>query len=163
MNVDKNFPVKPEVTEKHDSHYIDKKVLNDEIVKYKQTGVISNKLAEMIHKISSHFARHPQFRYYQFFDIQRELISEGVLMCIKALKSYDPFKEGKSPNPLAYMTEVCKNAFKTYLKKYYGNENFKREMLAEYCYEHGIPFVDVVGNDIAERKAAGLKDDVDVD
>ena len=149
--IDKNFPMKPEVKEKRKNHYVDKEELNNEIIKYKETGKVSNELGLMLRSIAEHFARHPQFRGYQKMNIQEELISEGTLMCLRALKSYNPFRTDKAPNPVSYMTEVCKNAFKTYLNKHYKHENFMREQIAEYCYNNGIPFVDSVGNYLAEN------------
>jgi DNA-directed RNA polymerase specialized sigma subunit len=135
------------------NYYVDKKEMNDEIIKYKETGVISKKLGEQIQLIAERFARLPQFRGYQKMSLWEDIVSEGKLQCIKALKSYDPFRTDKEPNPLSYMSECCANAFKSFLKKHYKNENFKREQLVEYCHENNIPFVDSVGNYLAENQS----------
>lgn len=157
MKIDKNFPVKPEVKKKRKNHYVDKHLMNEEILKFKETGQVSNELGKMISDISSHFARHPQFRRYQKLNVQEELIGEGIIACLKALRSYNP-KRGdhtKKPNPVAYMTEVCKNAFKAYLIKHYKHENFQRDLIADRCHAQGIPFTDEIKKDMIERKENG--------
>lgn len=155
VKVDKNFPVKAEVKKKRKNHYIDKDEMNAEIIKFKESGVVSNELGNMLLLICKRFARHPQFRRYQKLNVQEELIGEGLVTSLKALKSYNPFRNDKSPNPLSYMTEVVKNAFKAYLIKHYKNENFQRELIADKCHANNIPFVDEIKKDMMERKENG--------
>ncbi len=155
VKVDKNFPVKVEIKKKRKSHYVDKEEMNNEIIKYKETEKVSNALGKMITDISTHFARHPQFRRYQKLNVQEELIGEGIIACLRALKSYNPFRTDKTPNPVAYMTEVCKNAFKAYLIKHYKNENFQRDLAADKCHANNIPFIDEIKKDMIERKENG--------
>lgn len=139
-------------------HYVNKKELNEAVIAYKESGSISKKLAQMLSSICEHYARHPNFKGYVKTGILDDLISEGYLACIKALKSYTPINENdEENNGLAYFTQCAKNAFKTFLNKHYGNENFKREMLVDYCHENGIPFVDSVGEYLNENNAEKSK------
>lgn len=151
MFKDKNFPRKAAVEEKRSSHYIDKKEFFDEIVKYKDTGKVNSRLGMMLMSISVHFARHPRFRRYKCIE---ELISEGILAEIKALKS---FNTSKSSNPVAYFTEVVKNAFKAYLAKMYKDDNFQRDMICDAYHKMNMPFVDEIKKDMTESAVERLK------
>lgn len=136
-------------------HYVSKKDLNAEIMKYKESAdpKITKELGTMLRLIAEHYVRHPNFRNYSF-EMKEDLISEGLLMCFKALKSYKPIKDdGTENNCVAYFTECVKNAFKSFLSKHYKTKNFEREMLKEYCDENYIPFRDLIGEDLAERAA----------
>ena len=155
VKVDKNFPVKPTSTKKTKKHYVDKQEMTDEIIKFKADGIVSNALGVMIMNICTRFARHPQFRRYnKKGNVQDELIGEGMVACIRALKSFDPYKSTK-PNPVAYFTEVAKNGFKAYLNKHYRNENFQRDLISDKCHDLNIPFVDEIKKDLMERKENG--------
>lgn len=155
MNKNNTFPVKKAVNKKRKNHYVDKNEMNVEIIYYKETGEITNKLGKMIMDICKRFARHPQFRRYnKKGNVQEELIGEGMVACIKALKSFNPFKSTK-PNPVAYFTEVAKNGFRAYLNKHYNYENFQREMVADKCHSLNIPFVDEIKKDMIEKKQNG--------
>jgi len=151
------FPRREEVKEKRKNHYVDKDVFLQEIIKYQQTKKINDALGKMMMDISIHFSRHPSFRRYK--DCLDELHSEGILAQIKALDSFDP---NKSSNPVAYFTEVVKNAFRAYLGKKYKNENFHRRLIHEEYHKLNIPFVDEIEKDLQETKEEQLKRILDI-
>lgn len=151
------FPKREEVKGKRKNHYIDKDAFLQEIIKFHKTKKVNNILGKMLMDISIHFSRHPSFRRYK--DCLEELHSEGVLAELKALNSFNP---EKSSNPVAYFTEVVKNAFRAFLGKKYKNENFQRRLIHEEYHRQNIPFVDEIEKDLRETKEEQIKRILDI-
>jgi hypothetical protein len=93
--------------------YVDPKQFDDEIVKYYNSGVISNELAEMLNKISSKLSYSSNFAGYTY---REEMVGDGIVRMFKALisKKYD---REKGTNPFSYFTRIAFNAFRNRIKK----------------------------------------------
>jgi hypothetical protein len=93
--------------------YVDPKHFDDEIVKYYDSGHMSNNLAEMVSKISHKLSYAPNFINYTY---REEMVGDGIIRMFKALmsKKYDRVK---GTNPFSYFTRIAFNAFRNRIKK----------------------------------------------
>lgn len=107
------------------NNYLSNKDLLPEIMKYKETGVPSEKFGEMLLKIATNLSNKPNFIKYTWRD---DMISSAVLTCLKYSKNFDPDKQER-PNPFAYITTICYNAFQAYL-----NNQKKHKQIKHECY-----------------------------
>lgn len=94
---------------KKGEHYVSNNELLEEIVKFKDNGVISEELGRMLLSIATHYSSKSNFSGYTW---RTDMISESVLTCVKYLKN---FKPEKSTNAFAYVTQIIKNSFKLYI------------------------------------------------
>jgi hypothetical protein len=93
--------------------YVDPKHFDDEIVRYYDSGIMSNDLAEMVSKISHKLSYAPNFINYTY---REEMVGDGIIRMFKALmsKKYD---RDKGTNPFSYFTRIAFNAFRNRIKK----------------------------------------------
>jgi hypothetical protein len=110
-----------------ETHYVDPKQFDDEIIKFYDNGVISNDLAEMISKISNKLSYAPNFINYTFRD---EMVGDGIVRMFKALTA-KKYTHTKGSNPFSYFTRIAFNAFRNRIKK----EKHSRETLEKYQEE----------------------------
>ncbi len=102
---------KPKVPK--EKFYVDPKKFDDEIVKYYETDVISNELAEMISKISNKLSFAGNFSGYTY---REEMVGDGIVRMFKALIS-KKYNREKGTNPFSYFTRIAFNAFRNRIKK----------------------------------------------
>lgn len=93
--------------------YVDPKQFDDEIVKYYESGVISNLLAEMVSKIANKLSYSSNFAGYTY---REEMVGDGIVRMFKALMSKKYDRE-KGTNPFSYFTRIAFNAFRNRIKK----------------------------------------------
>lgn len=93
--------------------YVDPKHFDDEIVKYYESGVISNELAEMVSKIANKLSYSSNFAGYTY---REEMVGDGIVRMFKALMSKKYDRE-KGTNPFSYFTRIAFNAFRNRIKK----------------------------------------------
>lgn len=93
--------------------YVDPKHFDDEIVKYYNSGVISNDLAEMVSKIANKLSFSSNFAGYTY---REEMVGDGIVRMFKALMSKKYDRE-KGTNPFSYFTRIAFNAFRNRIKK----------------------------------------------
>jgi hypothetical protein len=93
--------------------YVDPKKFDDEIVKYYNSGDISDELAEMLNKIANKLSYSSNFAGYTY---REEMVGDGIVRMFKALisKKYD---REKGTNPFSYFTRIAFNAFRNRIKK----------------------------------------------
>jgi hypothetical protein len=93
--------------------YVDPKHFDDEIVKYYDSGHMSDDLAQMVSKISHKLSYAPNFINYTY---REEMVGDGIIRMFKALmtKKYDRVK---GTNPFSYFTRIAFNAFRNRIKK----------------------------------------------
>ncbi|HPM74167.1 MAG TPA: hypothetical protein PLA71_00430 [Saccharofermentans sp.] len=84
-------------------HYVKAADLKAELVKFKETGTISEELGEMILKIARKIATRPNFSGYTYKD---EFISDAVFSMLKSLD-----KINLDYNPFMYLSQITFNAF----------------------------------------------------
>jgi hypothetical protein len=104
-------PRKPKVPK--EKFYVDPKKFDDEIVKYYQSGDISNELAEMVSKIANKLSYSSNFAGYTY---REEMVGDGIVRMFKALMSKKYDRE-KGTNPFSYFTRIAFNAFRNRIKK----------------------------------------------
>jgi DNA-directed RNA polymerase specialized sigma24 family protein len=109
--------------------YVDPKEFDDEIVKYYDTDKMSDKLADMISKISHKLSFAPNFINYSF---REELVGDGVIRMMKALMS-KKYNRDKGTNPFSYFTRIAFNAFRNRIKKekhvYETRQKYQEEIM----------------------------------
>lgn len=109
--------------------YVEPKKFDVEIMKYYDTGVITNELAEMISKISHKLSYANNFINYSY---REEMVGDGVIRMMKALiaKKYD---REKGTNPFSYFTRIAFNAFRNRIKKekhiHETHERYQKEIM----------------------------------
>jgi DNA-directed RNA polymerase specialized sigma subunit len=116
---------------KKKNNYVENDILLDELQKYKESGVMSEELGLAILTIASNYANKGNFSGYTWKD---DMIGEAVLTCMKYIHKFDPEKYEK-PNPFAYITTICKNAFLMYIKKQQKHSAIK-DRLYNSCQEY---------------------------
>ncbi len=108
-------------------HYISNKDILPELAKYKTTGSISEELGNAIFIIASNYSRKGSFSSYSW---REDMVSEAVLTCLRYMHNFDPDKS-KNPNPFAYFTTICHNAFINYIRK-----QKKHSKIKDICYKN---------------------------
>jgi len=110
-----------------EKYYVNPQEFDDEIVKYYDTGVMSDNLAQMVSKISHKLSFAPNFINYTY---REEMVGDGIIRMFKALtsKKYDRVK---GTNPFSYFTRIAFNAFRNRIKK----EKHLRETHEKYQNE----------------------------
>jgi DNA-directed RNA polymerase specialized sigma subunit len=116
------------------NYYVKNDELLLEVVKYKKTGIISDLLGEMILSIAESYASKGSYAGYTWVS---DMISEAVLTCIKYISNFNP---EKSSNAFAYITQICKNSFKAFIK----NQN-KHSKIKDLCYKSYDIFIENQG------------------
>lgn len=108
---------KPKINKKpptsKEKFYVNPQEFDDEIVKYYETGVMSDNLALMVSKIANKLSFAPNFIRYTY---REEMVGDGIIRMFKALtsKKYD---HAKGSNPFSYFTRIAFNAFRNRIKK----------------------------------------------
>jgi hypothetical protein len=115
-------------------NYVKNDELLKEIIIFKSVGHASEQLGMMLMKIAAHYSSKGSFSGYTWVSDMR---SDAVLTCLKYLKNFDP---QKSSNAFAYVTQICKNAFKAFIK----NQN-KHGEIKDICYNSYQNFIDNQG------------------
>lgn len=105
-------------------YYVTNSELLSEIVKFKESGIMSNELGKMLLTISTHYSTKSNFSGYTW---RQDMISESVFTCVKYLKNFNP---EKSTNAFAYITQIIKNSFKLYI-----TEQKKHSKIKDVCYK----------------------------
>jgi DNA-directed RNA polymerase specialized sigma24 family protein len=91
--------------------YVDNKELFSEIMDFKKTSEMSERLGEMLLSVADNFVTKGSFSGYTWKD---DMVAEAVLTCVKYLKNFNP---QKTENAFAYVTQICRNSFITFIKK----------------------------------------------
>lgn len=100
--------------------FVDNDEFYAEIVKYKETGKISNRLGEIIMKLVERFATQHYYRGYAF---KEDMIAEAIAHNIANIGKFDT---EKFKNPFSYFTQCTYFSFLGYI----GRE--KRELYKKY-------------------------------
>ena len=111
--------------------YVDNKELLEEVRKYKETGKMSERLGGMILMIARNYATKGSYAGYTWVE---DFIAEAALTCVRYLKSFDENKYAE-PNPFAYITTICRNAFISYIREQKKHSEIKNEI---YCADDSI-------------------------
>lgn len=117
-------------------NYVDPVEMENLIIKYYQSGVLSSELADMVQKIATRLGYAQNFINYSF---KAEMIGDAVIKMITALTRKRYKCEGGF-NPFSYFTKVAYRAFQNRIKKekkeYETLHRYQEEvynMLTETC------------------------------
>lgn len=110
---------------KYGKKYISNKDLLPEVLKFKETGEVSEELGNMLLHMGYKYATKGNFANYTWKD---DMVQQSIEICLNYLKNFDPNKQ-KKPNPFAYITTIFKNAFINYIKK-----QGRHSVIKDICY-----------------------------
>lgn len=109
--------------------YVQPALFDEEIMKYYDSGIMSNELAEMVSKISHKLSYAPNFINYSY---REEMVGDGVIRMMKALIA-KKYNREKGTNPFSYFTRIAFNAFRNRIKKekhiHETHEKYQRELM----------------------------------
>lgn len=116
-------------------NYIDKKVMYESLVSYKDTGVISDELHLMLFDMAKRVAS--KYRFYSY-TWKEDMITDAYLRCIKYIGSYDTTKK----NPFGYFTTIIHHTFFAYrtkeMKYQYKKWDELSKLISNLEHEHNI-------------------------
>ncbi len=105
-------------------NYVSNSDLLSEIIKYKETKIFSERLGQMLLDIANNYSTKGNFVGYTW---REDMCSDAMMTCIKYLDNFNP---EKSTNAFAYVTQICCNSFKLYIKKQHEHSKIK-----DICYK----------------------------
>ena len=121
------FAKKPKAPK--EKFYVEPKKFDEEILKYYDTGDMSDELASMVSKIANKLSYASNFVNYTY---REEMVGDGIVRMFKALmaKKYD---REKGTNPFSYFTRIAFNAFRNRIKKekhiHEAHEKYQQEYM----------------------------------
>lgn len=107
------------------AQYIKNKELFEEVVKCKQTGVISDKLAQGFIQIATRYGSKPNFANYTY---REDMVAEAIVTLCEKWNQFDP---ERTQNPFAYFTQIIHNKFLQTLKKEKSQRNIRDALLVD--------------------------------
>lgn len=111
---------KPQKTE----FYVEPKEFDDHIIKYYDSGNLTDALATMISKIAHKLSYAPNFINYTY---REEMVGDAIVRMMKALTA-KKYCHIKGKNPFSYFTKIAFNAFRNRIKR----EKHMHETLQKY-------------------------------
>ncbi len=102
--------------------YLKNKEIVPELVILRNEGIVSEKLGYIFLTIAKNLANKANFTGYTW---KEEMIGEAVLTCIRYCKNFNP---EKSNNGFGYITQICYNAFVSYIKKQNKHSEIKQTL-----------------------------------
>lgn len=121
---------------------------------YEHLPQVPDELAIKFLKIAQRYGNSPKFSQYPYLD---EMISDGVLHCIKYAHKFNP---EVSKNPFAYFTTTVTRAFLQRIRKEKKLLYVKYKEIDAFIAEHGDEyFLDQYGSDFAD---ANMRDYIDI-
>ena len=115
----------PDTPEAASKYYITNSKMLPEVIKSKETGVISNELAKMFMMLTNKYARRPCFSNYTY---KEDMISDALTsLCQNALK-FDPVR---SNNPFAYYTTCINHSFLQFLNTEKKHRRIRDQLLID--------------------------------
>jgi len=132
---------------KRSAHYVDNKLLLEEMIKYldavkeaEESDSVKPRIPEYIGecllKISNRLSTKPNFINYTY---REEMISDGIENCINYLENFNP---EKSNNPFAYFTQIIYYAFLRRIQKekkqlYIKHKSLEQSLILDELVTHG--------------------------
>ena len=109
--------------------YVQPAEFDEEIMNYYDSGKMSDKLADMVSRISHKLSYAPNFINYSY---REEMVGDGVIRMMKALIA-KKYNREKGTNPFSYFTRIAFNAFRNRIKKekhiHETHEKYQRELM----------------------------------
>jgi DNA-directed RNA polymerase specialized sigma24 family protein len=118
-------PASTDGTESKPKYYLTNAQLLPEVIKSKEQGQITDKLARMLMLLTQRIAYKPSFVNYTYRD---DMVSEALAdLCKNALK----FNAERSNNPFAFYTTCVTNSFLGYLNHEKKHRRIRDQLLVE--------------------------------
>jgi hypothetical protein len=119
--------------------YIDPVEMEALIIKYYETDIISDKLAEMVQMIATRLALARNFYSYSF---KSEMQGDAIVKMMTALRR-KRFKTKAGYNPFSYFTKVAYHAFQNCIKKSKKDfdtlKRYQEEMFESHMCSNNLP------------------------
>ncbi len=126
---DEEVIVEPKQKVEKKKIYIVPKEFDDAIMKYYESGDLTNQLAEMVDKIAQKLAYAPNFINYSY---RSDMIGDAIIKMMKALIG-KKYQHNKGSNPFSYFTRIAFNAYRNRIKVEKRNqeihERYKEELM----------------------------------
>ena len=114
---------------KKEDFYVEPQKFDEEIMKYYDTGVMSDELANMISKIAHKLSFAGNFINYS---IKNDMIGDAIIRMMKALIS-KKYNRDKGSNPFSYFTRIAFNGFINRIKRekhiHETHEKYRQELM----------------------------------
>lgn len=110
------------------TNYLNNKDLLAEVLKSKEQGRMTDKLARMLQLLCAKYGSKGNFANYTY---NEDMQAFAMFMLVR---TWDSFNPEKSENAFAFFTQCIKNSFKQYLNK----EKRQRVVRDELLVEHGL-------------------------
>jgi len=98
---------------------------------------VDDVLGQAIYDIANRLAKKSNFIGYTY---REDFVSEAIITCLKYIGNFD---HTKSNNPFAYITQICSNSFKNFIKK-----EKKHSEIKDVCYKNQ----DVINDNVYIKK-----------
>lgn len=105
---------------------VDNKELMAELIKFKQTGIASERLGEIFLDLVDNYATKSNFSGYSYLE---EMKSRAIFFLLSYSKAFDP---AKSNNAFAYCTQIAKNAFRQVIIKENRHAETKKKYVEQF-------------------------------
>lgn len=105
--------------------FVESSEIWDEILKWKDTNQISDRLGQIFYEIAENMTKHPRFNRYDI-ELKKDLIGDAVLKMIRNLHN---FKEENRNQSFSYCSCIAWTSFMDTLKRYYKHINRQRQMV----------------------------------
>lgn len=152
---------KKKVVKKTRNKYLNNKDLLAEVIKSKEAGRMSDKLANMLLMLCSRYAKRSNFAGYTFNDDM-----QGFAMYM-LVKTWDSFNPSKSNNPFAFYTQCIKHSFMQFLNQEKKHRDLRDElivdsgMLPSFTYMSEYEDGGDSGGGYVEKDYSSYKEDVE--
>ena len=102
---------KPKINK--EKFYVDPQKFDEEILKFYESGVMSNELANMVNNIATKLSFAGNFINYSY---KSDMIGDAIVRMIKALVT-KKYNRSKGTNPFSYFTRIAFNSFRNRIKR----------------------------------------------
>lgn len=117
----KKAPEKP----KKKTNYLNNKDLLAEVIKSKEQGEMTPKLAKMLQMLAARYGKKGNFAGYTY---NEDMQAYAVYQLVKTWNSFNP---EKSKNPFAFFTQCIKNSFIQYLNQERKQRDIRDTLLVD--------------------------------
>jgi DNA-directed RNA polymerase specialized sigma subunit len=114
-------------------YYIEKTEYTEELCRYIETGIATEKLGELFKRHVDHYASGASFKNYTYID---EMKSEALLFLLKYSKSFDI---NKGRDAFAYCTTIIHNAFLQSINREKKHSYIKNQLIQNQHRSDGMP------------------------
>ena len=116
--------------------YVNKKEMYDEVVKCRETGVISRKLADMMTLMTERIIRKQNYIRYSY---KEDMQAYALMMLVKTWKGFNP---EKSNDPFAYYTTCIDNSYVQFLNKEKRHRDIRDKLLVENGFDPSYTYTE---------------------